>query len=64
LFSVIRNNVPIVIPRIFPKLRMNTKKASACPAKEGGSGASTGNTVAVYRRPIPMEKGIGLAKNT
>jgi len=63
LFSVIRNDAPIVIPRIFPKLRTNTRKASACPAKEGWRDASTGNTVAAYRRPIPMEKGIGLAKN-
>jgi hypothetical protein len=42
-----KNNAPIVIPRMLPKLRTKTRKASAWPANEGGSGASTGNTVAV-----------------
>ena len=57
------NFAPMVIPKILPKLRTNTRKARAWPAREGGSGASTGNTVAAYRRPIPIEKGIGLVKN-
>jgi hypothetical protein len=41
------DDIPMVIPKIFPKLRINTKKASACPASEGGSGARMGNVVAV-----------------
>jgi hypothetical protein len=35
-------------------------KARACPARDGGSGASTGNTVAANKRPIPIANGIGL----
>jgi hypothetical protein len=44
--AVAANDAPMVIPKMLPKLRRNMRKESACPAREGGSGASTGNTVA------------------
>ena len=44
----------MVIPRILPKLRTKTRKARACPARDGSSGASTGNTVAAKRSPTPI----------
>ena len=50
----------MVMPKILPKFRTKTRKARARPAREGGRGAKTGNTVAAKSNPIPMEKGIGL----
>jgi hypothetical protein len=38
--------------------------ARPCPAREGGSGARMGNTVAVYESPIPIAYGIGLDRVT
>jgi len=60
LFGITGDDAPMVIPKTLPKLRTNTRKASACPDREGGSGARTGNTDAAYMRPMPIENGIGL----
>jgi hypothetical protein len=39
---------------------MKTRKARACPAREGESGARMGNAVAIHIKPKPIAKGIGL----